>query len=265
MLRKTTLPPRIANRLKALVLILMAMFFMQKFVSGELYYYIGPRFGWLTLVAIVLFILLAGGYNLIRGTDGEDHDHDHADHDHADHHHDHDHDHDHEGISLWTLLIVVLPLVLGVVVPARPLDASAVGNRGVSTSLASASDVSGSVLAVVPSERNVLDWVRAMSANPDPTTLSGQEANLVGFVYRDIRFGEDQFMVSRFTLSCCVADASAIGVVVQAENAAEFETNQWVQVRGTFTEGTLDGGPLPVVAADEIIPVQEPEQPYLFP
>jgi uncharacterized repeat protein (TIGR03943 family) len=250
-----TLPRPIAERLKALILILMAIFFTQKFVSGELYYYIGPRFAWLTLVGVMLLILLAGAIQLALMREAP----------HAHEHPDHAHHHDPDRVSVWTLLIVALPLILGVAVPARPLDASAVSARGVSTSLTSAADVSGSLLAILPSERNVLDWVRVMSSNPDPASLDGVEAEMLGFVYRDIRFSAEQFMVSRFTLSCCVADATAIGVVVQDSAALEFETNQWVLVRGTFTEGTLDGMALPVLIAEEIIPVQEPEQPYLFP
>jgi putative membrane protein len=259
---RLTIPTRTANRLRALILILMAIFFAEKLVSGTLYYYIGPRFGWLSIVAVALFIALGGSYNLVgREKDEDDHEHDHE----HDEHHDHNHDHEHGQVMVWSLLIVALPLILGVAVPSRPLDASAVSTRGVSTGLASAADVGDTVLSIVPSERNVLDWVRAMSANPAPDALNGQEADVVGFVYRDIRFGEDQFMVARFAITCCVADATAIGVMVQSPEAAQFETNTWVQVVGTFGEGTLEDEATPVLFADAITPVNAPEQPYLFP
>jgi putative membrane protein len=62
-----------------------------------------------------------------------------------------------------------------------------------------------------------------------------------------------------------VADASAIGLVVQAENADQFADDSWVWVIGTFAEGQLDGDALPVLLADEITPVRPPEQPYLYP
>jgi uncharacterized membrane protein YcgQ (UPF0703/DUF1980 family) len=38
-----------------------------------------------------------------------------------------------------------------------------------------------------------------------------------------------------------------------------------VQVRGTFSVGELDGQAIPVLIAKEITPVEEPEQPYLYP
>jgi uncharacterized repeat protein (TIGR03943 family) len=130
--------------------------------------------------------------------------------------------------------------------------------------LTSAAEVSDTVLFTVAAERNVLDWVRAMSANPDPAALNGEEADVVGFVYRDIRFGENQFMVARFTISCCVADATAIGVVVASEEASSLEQDSWVRVQGTFHEGALNGEPMAVLVAEDITPVEPPEQPYLF-
>jgi putative membrane protein len=255
------------DRLKALVLILLAIFFAEKLVNGRLYYYISPRFGWLSVVAIGLFIILAGGYNPPKRVQGEGEPAEHPDHadDHEHHDHGHDHDHDHGKPALWPIGIVALPLILGVLVPAKPLGASAVSNRGVSTDFAASAESSESTLSVVASERNVLDWVQAYAANPDPASLAGQQADVVGFVYRDTRFTGDQFMVARFTITCCVADASAIGLLVQADDASQFASDSWVRVAGTFGEGQLDGQALPVLLAEEITPVQPPEQPYLYP
>ncbi|MBN1426990.1 MAG: TIGR03943 family protein [Anaerolineae bacterium] len=242
--------PQTLDRLKALLLILMAIFLADKLVSGKLFYYIGPRFGWLSLVAIVLFILIAGSYNLVGKQDGDD-DHDHIDHQHS------------KG-ALGPLLITALPLILGTIVPTSPLGASAVSTRGtVSTTTA----IGGSerVLTIVPDKRNVLDWARAMNANPDPAALNGEQADVIGFVYRDSRFVKDQFMLARFTITCCVADAMAIGLVVQSSEADQLTADSWVRVQGTFTEGELHGEPIPVLVAEDITPVQPPEQPYLYP
>lgn len=238
----------VTDRLKALILILMAVFLAEKFFSGRLYYYIGPRFSWLTILAIGLFITMAGAYNLISAPDDIP-----------------THEHVHAKTKLWQLLIVALPLFLGVIIPASPLGASAISNRGVSTTLSLTADGGASTLTVIPGERNVLDWVRAMNANPDPAALNGQEADVVGFVYRDTRFSDDQFMVARFTITCCVADAMAIGVVVVSQDASKFASDSWVRVKGTFTEGMLDSETIPVLVADEIVAVQPPEQPYLYP
>lgn len=258
---------RVKERLKALLLVLTAIFLAEKFVSGKLYYYIGPRFGWLTLVAVGLLIALASAYNAVGRRESGTFDHDDHDHDEHTHHHHHDHHgHDHQDAAPdWVLFVVAVPLILGMIIPARPLGATAIGSRGVSTEVALASDAGESRLTVVPSERNILDWVRAMSENPSADAFTGQQADIVGFVYRDIRFSDEQFMVGRFTLTCCVADAVAIGIIVQGEDTAELTTDTWVRVRGTFAEGALDGDPMPILYADEIQVVEAPEQPYLYP
>lgn len=244
------LPTPVINRFKALILVLMAMFFMQKFLGGTLNYYIGPRFSWLAIVAVGLFIVLAGSYNLLeRRQDAQ----------HADHHHDHASDRQ----PVWPLLLVAVPLVLGVIIPARPLGATAIASRGVTTDLGLASDRGSNRLSIVPSERNILDWVREM--NTDPDALIGQEADVIGFVYREPRFADEQFLIGRFTMTCCVADALAIGLVVEAQDADAYTTDTWVRVHGTFAAGELDGQAIPVLLADEITPVQAPEQPYLYP
>lgn len=242
--------PQSLDRLKALVLILMAIFFAEKLASGKLFYYIGPRFSWLSLVAVALFIILAGSYNLV----GERH---------SEEEHDHQ-DHNHSRVPFGSLLITALPLILGTIIPPSPLGASAVATRSTANAAASIGS-SDQVLTTLPARRNVLDWVQAMNADPDPAALNGQQADVIGFVYRDPRFENDQFLLARFTLTCCVADAMAIGLVVQSPEAQRLTADSWVRVQGLFAEGEVDGEPTPILLAEDISPVQQPEQPYLYP
>ena len=71
-------------------------------------------------------------------------------------------------------------------------------------------------------------------------------------------------MIVRFTLSCCVADARAIGLVVINAGDEAFDQDAWVQVRGHLEIREIDGIETPVIIADDITPTDEPEQPYLF-
>lgn len=252
------LPVRTLNRFRALLLILLAIFLMQKMVSGQIGLYTSPRFGWLTYIGAALLIALAWGYDLFRQGGVEDHEHEHE------HEHDHDHDHGSGKGALTALGLVALPLILGVIVPPQPLSTSAIASRGINTNIVSRADEGATVLSIVPSERNVLDWVRAMSSDPRPEALDGQQADLIGFVYRDPRFSENQIMVARFSMSCCVADALAIGVVVETPHASRFGVDSWVHVTGTFEAGELSGEGLPVLIVATIEQIEQPEQPYLF-
>lgn len=254
------------NGLKGLVMLSLAYFLFSRITSGTLFFYINNRFAWLTFLAVIGFTVVALGYlyraRLVRDmlTNAEEHDHEHQ-------HHDHDHGHDHEhNLSRAGLALVMLPVILGLVVPASPLGAVAMGNREVSVGrLSSAMAPRESRVATSNREKNLLDWLMTFDGSADPAAFDGQEANLTGFVYRDSRHSDDSFMLSRFVVSCCVADATPIGLIVHWPEASQLAADQWVEVAGHFEAGAFDGRSMPVLVADEIKPTGMPNQPYLFP
>lgn len=248
---------------KFVVVVGLGLYFAYIYLTGKWAYYIDPRFQWLSVVAVLIFGFLAVSF---IGKPEHEHDHEHHEHDH--HHHDHDeHDHNHNHAAVWPVIIVAIPLILGVAMPAKPLGAKAADARGIETDFSSVSlsRSSSKSLTIVPSERNVLDWARAFATSTNPAEFNGQEANVIGFVYRDGRFDGTHFMVARFTLTCCVADALAIGVVVQTpEDSTDFATDTWVKVEGHFQETEFDGNVIPILYAEKITPVEQPDQPYLY-
>jgi uncharacterized repeat protein (TIGR03943 family) len=241
---------------KTALLIGLGLYFVALILSGSLANYINQRFAWLSWVAAALFLVtgLFSLHHLLTAHRGG-------------HHHDHDHDHGHEGhahgnISWGVLGIIAIPLVLGTLVPSRPLGAEAI-NGGVSFSAVDAAQAV--TLSIPPLERNVLDWLRAFNREPDMTRFNGQPVDVVGFIYREPTFAEDQFMVARFTVSCCVADASAIGLPVVWANTPTLEQGGWVRVRGALQTGDFRGERLPLVMANAIETVAQPAHPYLYP
>lgn len=238
--------------LKTLILILMGAFLFNRVIDGTVLFYISQRFVTLTWLAAGGFLLVGASYYLISGQQ-----------------HEHDHNHQHEQLTWVGLLIVMLPLLFGWLVPARPLGAAAIGNREINLgsmgSLASvAPPQSGDALSLAPGQKNIIDWLSAFQRSSDPAAFDGQEARIIGFVYRDSRFADDTFMVARFTVSCCVADAAPIGLIVQWPDTAELPDDQWVEVTGHFSAGSFNGQPIPILIADEIVPIDPPAQPYLY-
>ena len=185
-----------------------------------------------------------------------------AEHDHD--HHDHDHTHHNKGLALWW---IALPLFIGLLFPAKAFDGSAALVRGMNTTAPSTANTSagGGEVTLPPEQRTVLDWVRSFNNQENPSEINGQPADVTGFVYQDIRLQPGQFMVARFSLACCVADASAIGMVVDWPEAKSLSINQWVRVRGTVKVGILDEKSVPMIEALSVEDVQAPAQPYLFP
>lgn len=226
--------------LKAVVLLGLSAYFAYIIVSGNVTNYINVRFGWLSYVAVVLFGVLgiAVIVSLRRQTI------------------------EHRRIGLPIILVVSLPLVLGTLIPSQPLGASAI-NGQVSTSLAAG--VNAQAISRDPLSRNVLDWARLFADNELPATFDGQPASVVGFVYQEPSFAEDQFMVARFTVSCCVADASPIGIPVYWAETEALDQGAWVRINGTFEAGDFRGELTPILQAESIELVEQPEHPYLYP
>ncbi|MDX2161501.1 MAG: TIGR03943 family protein [bacterium] len=246
--------------LKTALLIGLGVYFVRTIVTGSLTNYINERFAWLSYLAAALFLLL-GLYSLwiaVRASRSDAALHQALNHDHD---HDHDADHTHEQISWGTLAILAIPLLLGTLIPSRPLGAEAIsGNLATSASIGATT-----TFTTQPLDRNVLDWLRYFATLGDYQEAVGQPADVIGFVYKEPTFGDDQFMVARFTVSCCVADASAIGVPVQFADSATLEQGAWVRVRGAFTVGDFQGDTMPVLVADALEPVEQPKHPYLYP
>jgi uncharacterized repeat protein (TIGR03943 family) len=235
---------RAKDALGAAVLLGLGVYFVALLVTGNLTHYINLRFAWLTVLAAALFFLLGAArlLGLMRPSNGG---------------------HGHTHVLTWgAVALLAAPLLLGVGVPSEPLGAEAVSG---SLGAAPVGVVSDLTFAVAPEQRTVLDWLRAFSAAPDLTALTGLPADVIGFVYIEPNTPPDEFMAARFTIACCVADASAIGLPVRWAAASELAQGAWVQVRGQIEVETVDGELRPVLRAETVEIVPQPEHPYLYP
>lgn len=229
---------------KTIILLGMGLYFSWLLISGNLAFYINQRFAWLVVVGAVIFILLAlvNIYSGLRAGDGCQH--------------------QHFQIGWDILLIVSLPLLLALIVPARSLGIEAVSGG---ISLSPVGVASQSAFQRSPLDRNILDWLREFERAASPAAFNGTAADVIGFVYREPGFAQDSFMLSRFTMSCCVADAFPIGMPVSAPESSDFAAGVWLRARGVLRAADFDGDFLPVLFADSLEPIPEPRQPYLYP
>ncbi|MCC6615485.1 MAG: TIGR03943 family protein [Anaerolineae bacterium] len=240
--------------IKAALLVGLGVYFIWIIVTGNVTNYINTRFAWLSYVAAAIFLVL-GAWGLINAARAARHEHEH---------HDHEHEHDHDHSMSWGILAVIaIPLVVGTLIPSRPLGAEAISGDIAMTNSAAAANVT--TFTINPLDRNVLDWLRVFSSTSDYQTLNGEPASLIGFVYREASFAEDQFMIARYSISCCVADASALGIPVMWADTAALDQGQWVHVQGSFQVADFRGDELPVLQAETIELVDQPEHPYLYP
>jgi uncharacterized repeat protein (TIGR03943 family) len=244
--------PRFQNALKALTLLGLALFLYTRLASGTLFFYINQRFMVYTVFAIVGLVLVAISYRPRGRSDnagGEIH--------------------SHHQLGWIGLFIVVLPIALGVLVPPQPLGAAAMGNRELNITSQTRSVLPAAVRAAAQkdaADRTLLDWLHAFTASSDPAReYAGQPVDVIGFIYHDDRLAENEVLVNRFVVSCCVADASAVSMVVRSPDAAALPNDAWVRVEGVLQPGEFNGKSLPILIAQRVTPTDTPNQPYLYP
>ena len=240
---------------QAIILASLGLFLLSKIWSGTFFWYLNQRFLLLTLIAATGFLAMPLVVLLNRKKDAAEA-----------HPPEQDHAHDHTHQPVRGLIVVALPIILGVIIPARPLSASAVANKELNTTaaLAASGNVTAAELNITSTERTVLDWVRAFNYESKPAIFEGQMADVVGFVYHDARLPAGQFLAGRFAITHCVAEAVAIGVIVDWPKAA-LADNLWVRVKGPIRVATLNGKPIPMIVAESVEQITEPARPYLYP
>jgi uncharacterized repeat protein (TIGR03943 family) len=236
---------RLYRILQGSLLIVLCVFLAEKAISGKLSWYINLRFLPLTLIAMLLLALMALAVFKRARDNQAGGEHIHA--------------------APGRMLVLLIPVLVGVLLPARPLDATAVDSKGITANapLVSA-DETGGKFETAPDQRNILDWIRIFSYESDLSPYIGQRAEVVGFVYYPEGFPENQFLVSRFVITCCAADGFALGIPVEWDGI-EFEENSWVIVEGPVQVTEWNGQVSPLIIAESVQPTTAPEQQYLFP
>lgn len=205
--------------------------------------YLKPSFQPYLVVAGVLLVVL-GGYGLLRDPSG------HRDGEHGDHA---DHG-DHGGPAVAWLLAVPLLVLLLIAPPA--LGSFAAGRQGPVAS------ESGSGFVELPAAREgavdlgLRDFVTRALQDPE-RSLDGVPVRVVGFVVPD-GSGEG-YLLSRFTVACCAADATAYTTRVAGDGERPADT--WVEVTGRWRPGD---GDVPLLEADAVSVVPAPEELYEY-
>ena len=99
-------------------------------------------------------------------------------------------------------------------------------------------------------------------------SLQEKPLRLVGFVRSDPT-GAGEFLLTRFMVSCCAADAVAVSVRVTGADAPLPPDETWVEVEGTWVPNALDPAwegvddtDWAAIDATSVRPIPEPREPY---
>lgn len=171
-----------------------------------------------------------------------------------------------QGINYRSGLIVTLLLLIaaGLFLPARPLSASIVNQRNISSNRLDKSVCEDIDPLAPPTEFQ--DWDQLLDTCDDPLKYQDSKVILEGFVYTEDGYStEDSFSLARFKVSCCTVDAQPmILTIYHPDWASDFKQREWLHVEGKIIPKRMNGTLKPVIVADKVKRINEPEIPYDF-
>ncbi|TSI04720.1 TIGR03943 family protein [Lysinibacillus sp. BW-2-10] len=101
--------------------------------------------------------------------------------------------------------------------------------------------------------------------NDNLSTYIGKTIKISGFVYKEEGFNANQFVVSRFMITHCLADASILGFLTEIDEAFELAEDTWVEIEGVLDVTNYGGVEIPVIKTTEWQVIDEPSEPYVYP
>jgi uncharacterized repeat protein (TIGR03943 family) len=157
-------------------------------------------------------------------------------------------------------LVLILPVIVVFVLPPTALTSYAASRR---SSISGAGFVT-SAEDVASGDLSLIDLAGAMRTEEGRSALAGRAGETVsftGFVSREAGTPADEFTLTRFVVSCCVADALSVQVRVAGVPPGKFAKDQWVRVTGNFYPLAQEA----IVDATDIVGVDRPKRPYISP
>lgn len=173
--------------------------------------------------------------------------------------------------------LFVLPLLLGIFLPNTAMSSALAAKKGVNvggsavTFRADQYSQDFAKLGIKLYQEEPIELgddlylEKLQSLNTFVDNFVGKEIQLTGFVYRDSDLAPNQLIVGRFAITCCTADASTYGVIVESPDASHIEKDTWVTVTGTIEKSEHKGNAVMKIKASHFEKNQAPSNPYVYP
>ncbi|MFA9556052.1 TIGR03943 family protein [Evansella sp. AB-rgal1] len=116
---------------------------------------------------------------------------------------------------------------------------------------------------ITVTEENYLDVMTVLDLYLD--RFIGKEIEIIGFVFREDDFNDNELVIARFSMTCCTADAGVYGTLVESNDASQFEGDTWVYASGIIKKGQYHEFQIPVITDSYLREVEEPTTPYVYP
>jgi uncharacterized repeat protein (TIGR03943 family) len=165
----------------------------------------------------------------------------------------------------WAIGLLLITAIAGLLINPRVFTSSKAIQGGVTENSAITRSQPQSFRSQVkPEKRSLVDWVRTLSAYPEPDTYSGQQANVSGFVVNSAELGSEYLLLSRFVITCCAADVYPVSLTVKLPADQQYKADTWLAVTGQMVTETIGGNRQLILVAKNIKPIETPRNPYEY-
>lgn len=143
-------------------------------------------------------------------------------------------------LGLGTVLLLVTA-IMGLAITPSVFTSQLAIQRGISTTLPPTRTQTTSFSSPIkPEDRTLVDWVRTISAYPEPDVYAGQKVNVTGFVVHADYLPDNYILISRFILTCCAVDAYPVALTVRLEGSrSQYPPDTWLTIQGQMVAETL--------------------------
>jgi putative membrane protein len=303
-MRRVSVNP--STLLQGVILLCFTAFLIRLFATHAIYMLVSPLIATivkasLPIFAIITIVSLVSGVSVRKTAHSADRDHDR--------HHPHNHHHvslnSRWGRATVTLLFVSLGLAFTWHPKALGTDMIAeanTGSRASSTSATSATAVTNGTQsaqntsqasysaddasyyasvddAVIQKPGELSAAQIAVDWDQNKARYLGHNVTIEGFVYHPPGLPANDFIITRYFIFCCIADAAPLGVAVESPIAATLKNDEWVSVSGVMQNQTLptllnqydptnwypQNHTQPVIVAKSVKRIPVPKLPYMVP
>lgn len=187
-----------------------------------------------------------------------------------------------QGFTIGNLLIyglLVLPILTGFFLPPGELDAKIADRRGIMLQAKGNDNIEkNKTISKFQQEtiEKMLDEETIQMTDDKfilyrdqlfqaPQLFLGKNILLEGFVLKGDTLEENQFVVGRFLITHCVADATVVSFLVETEEKINVKENSWIKILGTISTTTHNGVVVLKIEAYEWIVTEKKQDRYLYP
>lgn len=187
-----------------------------------------------------------------------------------------------EGFSLSTVLaygLISLPLITGFLLPYKDFGAMEAVKRGVS--YATHHDhghIEDHQLCNEKIDHKISDIIQLPALNLEnnnfgsymtaitmyPQSFVGKTIELEGFIVEDDFHSTIQTVISRFIVTHCVADAHAVGLIIEHGDKLGIQQNTWIHLKGKLNIKEDGESFIPIIQVESWKEIDPPIEPYIY-